>query len=147
MLGMTVTDTQCAANTPLSLENFSKLLDTKLRPIKQRVDSLDGHVGSLLEHQARAEADKLFSGGYAKAMLAQSLQDLALLLPAEAVYSSQNRKEVSGFHKEVLGLINWQPLVVVGSVGNQGLPLAGVTVAFGACEIGQPRACAAEDST
>ena len=50
-------------------------MQVDLSTVKQRVDGMNRHVGSLLEHQARTEAEKLSSGGYAKPMrmLAQSL--------------------------------------------------------------------------
>ena len=38
---------------------------------------------------------QLFGVGYARAMMAQSLQDLAQLLPDEAVYANPSQKEVS----------------------------------------------------
>ena len=99
---------QCAADPPLTLESFRKIMEESLQPIKddltemradlskvkQRVDGMDRHVGSLLEHQARTEAERLFSGGYAKPLLAQSLQDLAILLPDEAVHNNPSSKEV-----------------------------------------------------
>ena len=40
-------------------------------------------------------AEDLFGAGYARAMVVQSLQDLVLLLPDEAVYTNQSQKEVS----------------------------------------------------
>ncbi len=56
---------------------------------------MDRQLGSILAHQASAVAEKLFGAGYARAMMAQSLQDLALLLLNEAVYTHPSQKKVS----------------------------------------------------
>ena len=55
---------------------------------------LDCQVGSSLEHQASMEAKIAFGDGYAQPLLAQSLQDLALLLPDGIVYEDPSCKEV-----------------------------------------------------
>lgn len=62
--------------------------------LQRRVDGMDRQLGSILEQQAGAVAEKLFGDGYARAIMAQSLQDLAQLLPDEAVYANPSQKEV-----------------------------------------------------
>lgn len=60
------------------LDDIQGHLDDILGP---PTGGLDCQEGSSLEHQASMEAKIAFGDGYAQPLLAQSLQDLALLLP------------------------------------------------------------------
>ena len=70
-------------------------LQERVDGIDRQMGRIDRQMGSILEQQAGVVVEKLLGDGYARAMMAQSLQDLTQLLPDEAVYRNPNQKEVS----------------------------------------------------
>ena len=96
----------CSADSSVTLESIGQLLTDKFKPIeqrvggmeqelaavRQRVDGIDKLIGTLLEHQASTQAIRMFGVDFARPLEGGYLQDLALLLPEEVVFS--NRKEV-----------------------------------------------------
>ena len=65
----------------------------ELGSVRDRLNAMDRQLGSIVEHQARVQAEKMLGSDYQRPLLALSLQDVALLLPEEAVFRHPLAKE------------------------------------------------------
>jgi exonuclease VII small subunit len=77
-----------------SLESGVQSLRTEFAEQQTNLDQQRQLLGTLVEASAREQVRKMFGENYEKSLLARSLQDLALLLPEEAVHNSSKAKQV-----------------------------------------------------
>ena len=76
-----------------SLKNEVGSVKNEVGSVRDRLNAMDRQLGSIVEHQARVQAEKMLGSDYQRPLLALSLQDVALLLPEEAVFRHPLAKE------------------------------------------------------
>ena len=65
----------------------------ELGSVRDRLNAMDRQLSSIVEHQARVQAEKMLGSDYQRPLLALSLQDVALLFPEEGVLRHSLAKE------------------------------------------------------